>query len=233
MRHSNGPLWTRRTLRILCVLLPAWGFAPSYSEPDPANQFHAFIPAGWDLRAVEKGDLNGDSIKDAVLILEQPGSEEGDRLVYILEGTRTGFQTAAKAPGIAYCMRCGGAFGDPFEDPDITRGVLSIHNYGGSAVRWGHTYSFAKIDGAYRLISYDFSTFRSAEECTEAGMHYNVRTGIVQLSRDKMKQGDVRECLTTEETVKAPVRDLLIEDQASWNLPGESSFDWFFRPAEK
>lgn len=185
------------------------------------------------MRAAETGHLNGDSLLDAVLILEKPDSEEGERLVTILEGTRTGFQTAAKASGIAYCMRCGGAFGDPFEDPNITNGVLSIHNYGGSAVRWGHTYSFAKIDGAYRLVSYGFSTHRSAEECTDAGMHYNVRTGTVYLSRDSMLPGEMRECTTSEETVKAPVRDLLIEDHASWNLPGESSFDWFFRPAGK
>lgn len=168
-------------------------------------------------------------MEDAVLILEETSTEEGERMVYVLEGTAGGFRIAAKASGIAYCMRCGGAFGDPFEDPDITRGVLSIHNYGGSAVRWGHTYSFSKIDGAYRLISYDFSTHRSAEECTDAGIHYDVRTGTAQLTKDSMvEEGNTRECRTTAETVKGPVLDLRIEDQASWNLPNESTYSRFF-----
>lgn len=198
---------------------------------EPASPFSKFVPPGYELNTFQKGELNGDSFEDAVLILD-PRLPEDDRLVVILEGTKTGFRMAAKAAGVSYCARCGGAFGDPFEDPDIARGVLSIHNYGGSAQRWGHTYSFRKMDGHYRLISYSLSTFRSAEECTDAGMNYDLLSGEVQLQRDSLKPG-TSECVTQAQSIKAPARNLRIEDQASWQLQTMSSYEWFFYPKEK
>lgn len=168
----------------------------------PAAEFREFVPKGFALRAAE-----------------------------ILEARKTGYRLAAKGAGVAYCARCGGAFGDPFEDPAIRSGVLTIHNYGGSALRWGHSYSFRKIKGAYRLISYSFSTFRSAEECTGASLDYDLVEGRAALSRDYISP-QTNECKSDDRTVEVPARELFLENQASWNLQSEGSFDWFFRPRE-
>jgi hypothetical protein len=195
----------------------------------PGDEFRSFVPGGYSLLAFEKGDLNEDGLDDAVLILDPPNPED-DRLVYVLEARKTGMRLAAKGAGIAYCARCGGAFGDPFENPSISNGTFTIHNYGGSALRWGHSYSFRKIKGAYRLISYSFSTFRSAEECTDQGMAYDLLSGTVDLSRDFRSGQDGTDCSTEAQTVQAPVLDLLLENQADWKLPNQSSYGWFFYP---
>ncbi len=178
----------------------------------------AFVPAGWTIVYQTPGDLNHDGRADLVLVIDPPGEEGDDRLLLILEARRDGrFTFAASVSEIALCRRCGGAFGDPGMDPEIKGGVLSVGNYGGSAWKWSVSYGIEKIDGEYRLTSYESTSFHSLKECEGTSLKFTPLTGEVVLAEEKMKDG---ECDEQEQRAQwKPRGGFLLKERDSWALP--------------
>lgn len=84
------------------------------------------------------GNLNLDTLQDVVIVAElRPEADtsgDGDRTVFILTGTQTGYKIAARNDEVALCHRCGGMM-DPYGGIDMAVGQFAIYNDGGSAWR--------------------------------------------------------------------------------------------------
>lgn len=115
------------------------------------NSLKEFIPSGYVALNAESGDLNLDSIPDAILVIKKPDEKDTSDvvdhptkrplLVLIGEGNNK-YKLAARNDDVVLCVDCGGVFGDPFEGISIKNGVFSVEHYGGSAWRWTKIITF-------------------------------------------------------------------------------------------
>jgi hypothetical protein len=85
---------------LLTVALQATGATKTIPQPCPHLVAHAatperFVPAGWHLEVVKKGDLNADGISDAVLVMEKGNNGDAYRLVIVFGNSAGGFDLAA------------------------------------------------------------------------------------------------------------------------------------------
>jgi hypothetical protein len=118
---------------ILFVAAPAWAAPPG---PGPLDARIAQEFRGWKVIKKVQGDLNGDSLPDAVVTLNR----KGQAMLAILFATPGGFRVHTRAPR-AVCASCGGPKG---VGPDEVLGtpavnakkVLSISYWGGSREIW-------------------------------------------------------------------------------------------------
>ena len=112
--------------------------------PATGKSVFSFIPKGYDTLqgGITYGDLDKDGQPDAVIALYNKKEDTIDvgselkRLLIVLLKTADGYRVVSKSTGAVLCKGCGGAFGDPFSDITITKGILQVDHYGGSAWRW-------------------------------------------------------------------------------------------------
>lgn len=135
------------------------------------------IPEGFYPIYLEKADLNRDKRLDYLIVLENniqkssndgsPAKEESEtaRLLVILQRAADGKLIQVKQNDkIVLCRICGGAFGDPFEEIQITPKGFMVNLYGGSNWRWEQHYEFAysRIDKTWQLIKVESSTYHTS-----------------------------------------------------------------------
>lgn len=123
----------------------------------------AFVPAGAKLLETSKGDLNGDGIADALLVVDTPapeglaaGENGPHRSLLLVLGTAEGkWQLAARNDRLVPCSTCGGIAGDPFGYARVDNGTVTVVTSGGSRERWTDTYTFryAPADKAWWVDS--------------------------------------------------------------------------------
>ncbi|KRG42653.1 hypothetical protein ARC78_08100 [Stenotrophomonas pictorum JCM 9942] len=121
----------------------------------------AFVPAGAKPLETIKGDLNGDGIEDALLVIDPPapgnlaaGENGPDRIVMLVLGGADGkWHLAARNNKLVPCSNCGGVMGDPFGYARVSSGSFTVVNSGGSRERWTDSYTFryAPADKAWWL----------------------------------------------------------------------------------
>jgi hypothetical protein len=121
----------------------------------------AFVPAGARLLETIKGDLNGDGVEDALLVIDPPapgnlatGENGPNRIVMlVLDGTDGKWHLAARNSKLVPCSACGGVMGDPFGYARVSSGSFTLVNSGGSRERWTDSYTFryAPADKAWWL----------------------------------------------------------------------------------
>ncbi|HLP38864.1 hypothetical protein [Lacibacter sp.] len=139
--------------------------------PDSGKTIAAFIPKGYDTIGIAKGDLNKDNIDDIVLALKYKDEdtfemdEEPKRILLVLLMSNKGLKVIGKSENVLMCRHCGGMYGDPFSAMDITKGVLSIHHYGGSSWRWSEVRKFRMNQNGMSLIGATSDLFWSMQAC--------------------------------------------------------------------
>ena len=126
-------------------------------------------------------DLNGDGLRDYVLVLEMvsphendPAKAEGERpLLVVVRQPGGALRVAARNDRVVYCAACGGMFGDPFEGVEARDRTFTVYHYGGSAWRWrmDYTFRFVPSAGTWRLskvleLSYHSSAPEKMQETT-------------------------------------------------------------------
>ena len=115
------------------------------------------------------GNLNLDTLQDAIAVAqirpEADSTGDGDRIVFVLTGTKNGFKVAARNEEVALCHGCGGMM-DPYGGIDLGVGQFSIYNDGGSAWRWHNsaTFLYNKKDGHWYATEEESSSFNVFDE---------------------------------------------------------------------
>ncbi|HEX5872284.1 MAG TPA: hypothetical protein VFY65_17770 [Longimicrobium sp.] len=113
-------------------------------------ELRPFVLPGTRALCAAAADLNGDGLRDYVLVLEKEKEDtaaldlpETQRPLLVVVGQPGGtLHVAARNDRVVYCADCGGVFGDPFEGVDVGPGTFTVLHYGGSAWRWRTDYTF-------------------------------------------------------------------------------------------
>jgi len=144
------PPRTLSFLGLLCVALVACGNVAVKRTPvttsasvQPDIDVAEFVPPGFELLRVVRGDLNADGRKDALVIATRDASDPQALFVpravsIVLSCAGGGYELSARNTTLAACGGCGGRFGDGLVETSIKDGAMVIVNEGGSAtVRFG------------------------------------------------------------------------------------------------
>jgi len=95
--------------------------------------------------ALKSADLNGDGLKDYILVLERENPTEKDEydypknqrpLLILVRGTNNKPTEAKRNEAIVMCSECGGMMGDPFASVTVGKNTFTVNHEGGSALRW-------------------------------------------------------------------------------------------------
>jgi hypothetical protein len=190
--------------------------------PMTAKAPEGFAPKGWEIDAVEKGDLNGDKIDDAAIVMTKPEVMENDtlkesskRFLVLAVGDGSQFKRTAFSDEAALDKDEGGAMGDPFQELKIEKGIVIINYYGGSAWRWGITQRYRWQQNRWILIGNTYEGFHATEpDDTGSVTDTNLSTGFVHRTdadiedengrKKPPKKGDYYElqAITTNEAQK-------------------------------
>ncbi|OMQ13338.1 hypothetical protein [[Flexibacter] sp. ATCC 35103] len=135
------------------------------------QKLKSFIPKGYEAIIEEKGDLNLDKIEDCILVLRKAteettsNMEEGKpdkRPLLLLLGQKDGnYKLAYKNENAAYCIDCGGLFGDPFNAIVIKNGYFSVEHRISGGHHWEHitTFKFNKTKNNWYLYKDHFINY--------------------------------------------------------------------------
>ena len=145
----------------------------SVNVPAEVRPFVPFVEEATRAIALESADLNGDGMKDYVLVLEKrypPMDEDGlpqnqRPLLILLRGKDKKLTEAARSETVVMCSRCGGVFGDPFSGLEVGKNTFTVNHYGGSSWRWtaNYTFKYSRIDKTWQLVRVEKTSFHTSE----------------------------------------------------------------------
>ncbi len=197
---------------------------PPVTYPTIARQASAlagFVPQGWLLEAKATGDLNGDRLPDAALVLQM---NDPRNLVASTFDPNEKYNSNPRMLVVAFARKGGGyalAAADhrliprlenqnqdePFDEVKIVGGTLRLkmHVFM-SAGGWrmgGSAFTFRWRDGGFKLIGFDRdSVMRNTGETEEVSINY--LTG-----RKLLKTGNIGTSVAKERTVRMRRKPLL------------------------
>ncbi len=132
-----------------------------------------FIERETKAIALEAADLNGDGLKDYILVLERakPETDADDYpkkqrpLLILVRGKDNQLSEAKRNENIIMCSQCGGVFGDPFSGVTVGKNTFTVNHYGGSNWRWTADYKFnySRIDKTWQLVRVEKTSFHTSE----------------------------------------------------------------------
>jgi hypothetical protein len=124
--------------------------------------------------ALESADLNGDGLKDYILVLQRenpPLKDENDfpknqrPLLILVRGADNKLTETKRNETIVMCSECGGMMGDPFAGVTVAKNTFTVNHYGGSAWRWSADYKFnySRIDKTWQLVRIEKTSFHASD----------------------------------------------------------------------
>jgi hypothetical protein len=134
-----------------------------------------FITKGYEALDIIDKDLNGDGLKDYVLVLKIKGEDtisfdnpqcDAVRPLLLITGQAGNkFKLFASNKEIVYCRNCGGSMPDPYEGIETLPNEFIINHYGGSTWRWTDAISFRydKIKKNWLLQTHSISSFQAGD----------------------------------------------------------------------
>ena len=163
-----------RSASLVLLALPALGNAVDFLPMEKLPpEVRPFVAAGTRPLSLVGADLNGDGLRDFVLVLEtqkarpsDPAVEDRQRPLLILTRQPDGtLKEAKRNERIVFCSTCGGAMGDPFQGIKVGPNTFTVSHYGGSAERWGLDYKFnySRRDSTWQLVRVEENTFHAGE----------------------------------------------------------------------
>jgi hypothetical protein len=147
---------------------------PAFNEPvDTLPQsLKTFIPAGYSAIHLSSGDANLDGLTDKILVLRKNteeitsnyGEDKPDKrpLLLLLGQADETYRLAIRNDNAAYCIDCGGAFGDPFTGTTIKNGFFSIEHGIAGGLHWEHviTFKYDKTKNKWFLYKDHFISYK-------------------------------------------------------------------------
>jgi hypothetical protein len=175
-----------RTKHLLVLTLTVVGLhslaqTPKIAVAVPAN-LKGFIPKGYDVLDLTKGDLNRDAFTDAIMVLYKKGEEktsdviehpEKRPLLILIGQANKSYKLAARSDNAVYCVDCGGQMGDPFTGITIKNGYFSTEHYGGSGWRWTRIITFK-----YSPAEKGWFLYKDGGDSFHAITHEEVKTSV-------------------------------------------------------
>jgi hypothetical protein len=145
-------------------------YIPMHKLP---NEVRRFVDKGMKPLSLVSADLNGDGLKDFILVLERQKSKQSDPdiedrqrplliLIRQLDGT---LKENKRNDKIVFCSTCGGMVGDPFLEVRAAKKTFTVSHYGGSAWRWSveYTFKYSRIDNTWQLVNVKEGSFHASE----------------------------------------------------------------------
>ncbi len=212
-----------RTLKIFALVYFSLGLgsatvgAQLKSErlPAMAATLPAFVPTGWQIEHQLEGDLNKDTVADAVLVLVEALPANADKenlkdnlaerqraLLALLKTTDGKWLRAGVATKLLLCTRCGGAFYGGAETPvqaEIRNGVIVVHQEYGSRNLTNQTWRlrYDAVTKQFGLIGLDITDFdRNTGFSTQESSNFLI--GIKTVTKTQMNEKGDEKILTNE-----------------------------------
>lgn len=186
--------------------------------PATAAALPAFVPAGWQIEYQLEGDLNKDTVADAVLALvetmpanaNKENPPERQRALLALFKTADGkWSRAGVATKLLLCTRCGGALFGVNETPvqvEIRNGVIVAHQEYGSRNLTNQTWRL-RYDAAtkqFGLIGLDVTDFdRLTGLSTQESSNFLI--GVKTITKTQMNEKGEEKILTNERKTIAKI----------------------------
>jgi hypothetical protein len=189
-------------LLLLCAA-PLAGQDPGDQEIPPvhfpvipltARTPEAFVPKGWKLEARATGDLNGDRLPDAALVLHMDDPKNriapswdhtihydtNPRMLVIVFANRGGDYRLAATDSKLIPRLENPNQDDPFDEVKIVNGALRVKMHlflsAGGWRMGGSAYTFRWQDGGFRLIGFDRDdVIRNTGDTEEVSINYLTR----------------------------------------------------------
>ena len=193
---------------ILLLLSAAASAQDPGDEPPPvtypsvvrqASALAGFVPKGWVLEAKAMGDLNGDKLPDAALVLHM---NDPKNLVASTFAPHEKYNSNPRMLVVAFARKAGGyarAVADhkliprlenqnqdePFDEVKIANGTLRVkmHVFMNAGEWWmgNFAYTFRWQDGGLKLIGYDRDGVRrNTGETDGLSINYLTRTKLIK-----------------------------------------------------
>ena len=188
--------------------IPAVTYPVIVREARNASQF---IPKGWTLEARATGDLNGDKLADAALVLRMtdprnfvpsdwdPAQKyDSNPYMLIVAFARRGGGFTLAAENHSLIPRLENQNQDePFDEVTIANGTLRVKMHlfmsAGGWQMGGSAYTFRWQDGGFKLIGFDRdSVMRNTGETREISINYltghkELKTGNIGADKDQTR----------------------------------------------
>jgi len=120
-----------------------------YSVPEVLK---AFIPKNYSAINISSGDVNLDGLTDKILVLRKNTEETTSNyneskpdkrpLLLLLGQPHNSYKLISINDNAAYCIDCGGVFGDPFTGTTIKNGYFSIEHGIAGGKHWEQVITF-------------------------------------------------------------------------------------------
>jgi hypothetical protein len=184
----------KKNVSVLGVLLLGSVFctvqahAPNLGIPDTATIPQGFAPPGWEVEVVQEGDLNGDNVNDAAIVLtkkdyKEPDEDDDDtysKHILVVAFRNNGkLQRTAVSDDAVLDGNEGGVYGDPFAELKIERGAVLVRHYGGSRDRWGYTDRYRWQQNTWMLIGRTETAGDKFYPAMKDETDINLSTGLV------------------------------------------------------
>ncbi|HEX8460069.1 MAG TPA: hypothetical protein VF623_01510 [Segetibacter sp.] len=133
----------------------------TYEKPDfKYEKIKQFIPEGYHIYDTASGDINGDGMRDYVLVLNsntENANSKGDRPLIVLTGAAKGkFELLARNDNVVLCTTCGGIFGDPYNKISVEGQLIAIEHKVGGNYQWSRIITFKyKADTKEMVLNED------------------------------------------------------------------------------
>ena len=162
----------------VCLLLTVWfSVISAHAQTEAVEvpvEVKPFVEQRTKPIALESADLNGDGLKDYILVLERENPSLKDEndfpknqrpLLILVRGADNKLSAAKQNELIIMCSECGGMMGDPFAGVSVAKNTFTVSHYGGSAWRWSVEYKFnySRIDRTWQLVRIEEESFHASD----------------------------------------------------------------------
>lgn len=163
-----------RVILLLTICLSVIAIDAQTTDLKVPAEVKPFVESETKPIALESADLNGDGLKDYILVLERENPAETDEfdfpknqrsLLILVRGKDKKLTQVKRNENIIMCSQCGGVWGDPFAGITVGKNTFTVNHYGGSNWRWTADYKFdySRIDKTWQLVKIEKDSFHTSE----------------------------------------------------------------------